>query len=77
MLMALSGCAQSGKPPIARALPDEPAFVRPVAVADPKPGDALLTIAARERAGRLEANRIIAGIRGWYEDLKREYAKQK
>jgi hypothetical protein len=76
-LCLLSACAQSGKPPIARSLPDEPSFVRPVAVAEPKQGDALLTIAARERAGRIEANRIIAGQRGWYAGVQRDYAKER
>lgn len=51
--------------------------MRPVAVAEPKQGDALLTIAARERAGRIEANRIIAGQRGWYAGVQRDYAKER
>jgi hypothetical protein len=49
--------------------------MKPVSVAAPKDGEPLLSIAARERAGRTQANRIITALRGWYSAVKAAYAK--
>lgn len=70
----LAGCAASGSAPITRSLPEEPAFARPVLVADPQPGEAAVAVAARERAGRLAANRVITGMRAWYSDVRVQFA---
>jgi hypothetical protein len=69
-----AGCVSSGEPPVQRELPAVPAFARPVAVPDPRPGEPALAVAARERAGRLQANRVITGFRGWYEQVLAGYA---
>jgi hypothetical protein len=48
------------------ALPDPPAYLRPVGVADPKLGEDPLLVAARERQGRRQCNgRIIEGVADW------------
>jgi hypothetical protein len=71
----LSACAQSGEPPTARVLPPPPAFAKPVIVAQPKKGEPLVAIAARERAGRLAANARITSFEQWYESVRRDYAQ--
>jgi len=47
---------------IPRMIPGPPAYLVPVQVPPPKLGEDPYEIAARERAGRLQANRII--VRG-------------
>lgn len=71
----LSACSASGERPVTRDLPAWPAFARPVSVPDPQPGEPALAVAARERAGRLAANRTIEQARGWYADVRRGYAE--
>lgn len=70
-------CAACAAPPkraeLDRQLPPPPAFARPVAVKEPQVGEYLLVIAARERAGRLEANARIQDFNEWYADLQRGY----
>ena len=44
---------------------------------DPKPGEDLLAIAARERAGRLKGNTIIRNARAQWERLRRTYSRSK
>ncbi len=57
------------------ALPDPPAYLRPVGVADPKLGEDPLLVAARERQGRRQCNgRIIEGVADW-KALQSFYAK--
>ncbi|HWL06711.1 MAG TPA: hypothetical protein VNQ99_17545 [Xanthobacteraceae bacterium] len=51
----------------------EPPFAREVAVQDPRVGEDVLVVAARERAGRLQANAVIRRFRGWYGDVRRSY----
>jgi hypothetical protein len=75
LMGTLSGCATSGEPPIARVLPNPPAFAQPVTVAQPKKGEPLVAIAARERAGRLAANGRIKSFVEWYEGVRADYAK--
>ena len=61
--LSLMGCSTSGsREVLAQSVPGAPSYMRPVAVADPALGDDPYEIAARERAGRIQANRII--IRG-------------
>lgn len=75
LTMTLSGCGPSGEPPTARALPPPPDFAQAVQVAQPKAGEPLVAIAARERAGRIAANGRLIGLRKWYEGVRADYAK--
>lgn len=51
---------------IPRVIPGPPAYLAPVFVAQPALGEDPYEIAARERAGRLQANRIIVnGAAEW------------
>ena len=71
--MMLAGCVTSGDVGTSRALPANPAFVRPVEVTDPKPGENAIEIAGRERAGRVEANRRLILFGDWYDARREEY----
>lgn len=75
ILLLLTGCAGSSsvRDIVSRDLPAAPAYLRPVAVPDPKAGDDAIAIAARERAGRLKANRIITNARTQWEKLRVDY----
>lgn len=76
MSLPLAGCGPSSSPkPTARALPELPAFAQPVDVPEPRKGQSLAAIAARERAGRVAANGRIIGLRSWYGDVKQDYAR--
>ena len=76
-MLPLAGCAGSSslRDVIARDLPAPPAYLRPVTMVEPKAGEDLLAIAARERAGRLKANRIIGNARGQWEKLREAYRR--
>lgn len=70
LTLTLASCAVSTSPPAAIALPAVPACLAPVAVAEPQAGEALIIIAARERAARLEANqRIRCGAQLWQQTI--------
>ena len=56
-----------------RDLPAAPAYLTPVAVPDPREGEPLLAVAARERAGRLKANTIIRSARLQWERMRKAY----
>lgn len=75
MAVTVAGCSTSGSAPSARQLPAVPDFAKPVSVPDPNIGEPALTIAGRERAGRLQANRIITEFRDWYAGVRADYAK--
>lgn len=75
MAVIVAGCSTSGSVPATRQLPAAPDFAKPVSVPDPKVGEPALTIAGRERAGRLQANRIITEFRDWYAGVRADYAK--
>jgi len=53
-----------------------PGFAREAAVADPRAGESALTVAARERAGRLQANATIRRLNAWYGEVRRGYGGQ-
>jgi ethanolamine ammonia-lyase large subunit len=55
-------------------LPPPPDFAQPVAVAQPRAGEPLVGIAARERAGRVAANNRLAAFRYWYEAVRNGYS---
>ncbi len=79
-MLPLAACAGSGsgiKDVITRDLPAAPAYLAPVAVLEPKAGENALTVAARERAGRLKANTIIRNARRQWEDLRAAYKAPK
>jgi hypothetical protein len=69
------GCATSGEQSggLARRLPPPPGFLAAVSVPDPTAGEDLRVVAARERAGRVEANRRLGALRVWYAGLRENY----
>jgi hypothetical protein len=76
----LTACAGSGsglREVVRRDLPAAPAYLAPVAVADPKAGENVVAVAARERAGRLKANTIIRNARSQWEQLRKTYREQR
>ena len=78
--LLLTGCAGSGsklQDVVRRDLPAAPAYMRPIAVPDPRAGEDALNVAARERAGRLKANTIIKNARAQWEKLRKAYKKAK
>ncbi len=60
-----------------RDLPAPPAWAVPIETARPKSGESVLAIAARERAARVTANTTITEFRGWYQDVRTDYAGEK
>jgi len=58
---------------VRRDLPAAPGYLNPVAVPDPKAGEDMLAVAARERAGRLKANTIIRNARAQWDKLRKTY----
>lgn len=75
--LSLIACSASNSAAvIPRNMPGVPAYMKPVYVADPKIGEDPLIIAARERAGRIQANRII--VRGGKEwsAVQKEFASK-
>ena len=76
MTLLCAACAGSGsgiREVIRRDLPASPGYLQPVAVAEPQQGEHAVAVAARERAGRLKANRIIRDARAQWEKLRRTY----
>lgn len=74
----LAGCAGAPPPapaPLARSLPELPAWAAPVNVPEPRVGDSLRVLYARERAGREDANRRLAGVPPWYAGVRRSFEK--
>lgn len=61
------GCSTSGSAKVLpRSVPGAPAYMAPVQVKAPMLGEDPYAVAARERAGRLQANRIIVtGVAEW------------
>jgi hypothetical protein len=57
-----------------RELPPAPEFARPVADPVHRVGSPMITIAGREKAGRLQANKIIVEYNEWYEAVRRSYS---
>lgn len=71
----LAACAGSAEAPLGRTLPGPPAYLAEAQVAPPAPGEACLTVAGRERAGRLKANQVIRAVKGDWSALQAAYAK--
>lgn len=59
---------------IPRVIPGPPAYLAPVSVRDPALGEDPYQIAARERAGRLQANRVIVKAANEWNTLAAELA---
>jgi hypothetical protein len=61
------GCSTSGSAKVLpRDVPRAPSYLTPVKVADPVLGEDPYSVAARERAARLQANaRIVKGANEW------------
>jgi hypothetical protein len=59
---------------IDRNLPGPPSYLQPVGVKAPTLGEDPYDIAARERAGRLQANRIIVKGRTAWLTMKKDFA---
>ena len=80
MTLPLAACAGSGsglKEVIRRDLPAAPAYLQPVSVLEPRAGENALSVAARERAGRLKANTIIRNARTQWEKVRAAYRAAK
>lgn len=77
MTLALANCAGSSsvREVVRRDIPAPPSYLAPVAVPEPKAGESVLAVAARERAGRLKANRIIIGARGQWKTMQKTYQR--
>lgn len=73
----LGACATSGNAVVERHLPPLPSYATPVKVQDPKAGDDPIAVAARERAGRVQANKRIDAVGAWYEDVRARYETEK
>ena len=73
--LTLTACAQSGDVNPKRILPTTPDFAMPVGVATPGGGESAVRVAARERAGRVAANRRIIAFREWYEAVRKAYSE--
>jgi hypothetical protein len=79
-MLLLAACAGSGsqlREVVRRDLPAAPAYLLPVAVAQPKTGENAVVVAARERAGRLKANSIIRNARAQWDKLRAAYRKSR
>lgn len=77
--LSLMGCSPSGNAQlrvIERHIPDPPDYLRRVQVKDPVLGEDPYDIAARERVGRVQANRIITNTRFTWLKMQAEYAKE-
>ena len=74
LTLTLSGCATSNSA-LNRTLPPPPEFARPVDVAQPKRGEHAVAVAARERAGRIQANHVIDSTVDWYNQVRRSYGE--
>lgn len=71
----LAACVSSGSAPARRDLPPVPGFIKPVVVSEPREGEPAVLVAARERAGRVAANRVITAFRDWYAGVRADYAE--
>ena len=73
----LAGCAASG-PALRPVLPAPPAhFGEPVAVRPPRAGEDARAYAARERVGRLGANDRLRDDAGFYQDVQRDFGRDR
>lgn len=71
------GCSTSGSAPavLPRDVPGAPSYMVPVRVADPVLGEDPFAIAARERAGRVQANRVIVKAANEWNTMAADFAQ--
>ena len=76
VLISISACSTSptASAPVARQLPSEPAFAKPVTVRH-RIDDDLELVAVRERAGRARANDVIECFVRWYRGVQVSYGQ--
>lgn len=73
---SLMACSTSGSATVLpRDVPRAPSYMVPVRVADPVLAEDPYEIAARERAGRLQANRIIVKGANEWNTMAAEFAQ--
>lgn len=69
------GCSASSRATVLpRVVPSAPSYLAPVGVKTPSLGEDPYQIAARERAGRLQANRIIVKAAAEWNMVAAEFA---
>lgn len=75
--LSLMGCSTSGSGAtvLPRDIPPAPSYMKPVHVKDPVLAEDPYAIAARERAGRLQANRIIVKGAAEWNTMAAEFAQ--
>jgi hypothetical protein len=73
-MMMLAGCAPSSKPPIERALPPPPEWLRPVPLPPVQSGTDARLVAAQNRAAAARANRRLNDASAWYGAIVKDYA---
>lgn len=72
----LMGCSTSGSATVLpRDVPGAPPYMVPVKVADPVLGEDPFAIAARERAGRVQANRVIVKAANEWNTMAADFAQ--
>lgn len=70
------GCSTSGsREVLPRAIPGPPSYLQPVIVPEPVLDQQPVDIAAIERAGRIQANRIIAKARAEWNKMVADFAQ--
>jgi hypothetical protein len=74
MAMMLAACAPSGRPPVERALPPPPEFLRPVPLPAIEPGADARLVAAQNRAAAVRANRRLSDTADWYAVVRSRHA---
>lgn len=74
---SLMGCSTSGSGKVLpRGVPGAPSYMVPVQVRDPVLAEDPYAIAARERAGRLQANRVIVKGAAEWNTMAADFAQQ-
>ncbi len=75
--LSLMGCSTSGSAKVLpRAVPGAPSYLQPVPVRNPALGEDPYEVAARERAGRLQANRVIVKAAAEWNTMAAEFGEQ-
>ncbi len=72
------GCASSGRyperEPLTRQLPNPPAYLAPVPLPKPRPGDNALVVIKQRGQIVKQQNMVISEARKWYEGVKQTYS---
>ncbi len=74
MIVMLAACSKSNETAVlVRQLPPTPAWAQPVLTPDPKRGEDILIVAARERSAKAQANTRLIEFRSWYGSIRSAY----